>query len=132
MRFVRLFLVTAFVATAGASHAQSTAASGSVLVIPVVAETVSYTSEVVVRNPNNAVLTLNVKFYEALTSANPGLRSCSQLTVAPLESKPFTVAAQCSPLGGGSHHGMLVLEDSAAQQTNVFFAFSRAQTPSGN
>jgi hypothetical protein len=27
---------------------------------------------------------------------------------------------------------MLVLEDSAAQQTNVFFAYSRAQTPGGN
>ena len=27
---------------------------------------------------------------------------------------------------------MLVLEDAAAQQTNMFFAFSRAQTPGGN
>jgi hypothetical protein len=132
MRFARLFVTIALVATAGAAHAQSTAASGSVLVIPVVAETVSYTSEVVVRNPNSTALTLNVKFYEALTSTNPGLRSCSQLTVAPLESKPFTIGAQCSPLGAGNHHGMLVLEDSAAQQTNVFFAFSRAQTPGGN
>jgi hypothetical protein len=103
-----------------------------VIILPVVAETVSYTSEVVVRNPNSTSLTLNVKFYEALTSTTPGLRTCSQLTVAASQSKPFTVSAQCSPLGAGSHHGMLVLEDAAAQQTNVFFAFSRAQTPGGN
>src|SRR3954452_21997646 len=109
MRFARLFVLAAFAAAAGAPEAQSTAASGSVLVIPVVAETMSYTSEVVVRNPNSAALTLNVKFYEALTSTNPGLRSCSQLTVAPLQSRPLTVGAQCNPLGAGNHHGMLVL-----------------------
>jgi hypothetical protein len=132
MRVARFLATTILAATAGVAHAQSTAASGSVVVIPVVAETVSYTSEVVVRNPNSTSLTLNVTFYEALTSTNPGLRTCSQLTVAPLESKTFNVSAQCSPLGAGNHHGMLVLEDGAAQQTNVFFAFSRAQTPGGN
>jgi hypothetical protein len=131
MRFARLVVISALTATAGAAHAQSTAASGSVLVVPAVAQTVSYTSEVVVRNPNATTLTLNVKFYEALTSTNPGLRTCAQLSVATLESKPFTLGAQCT-LGAGSHHGMLILEDASAQQTNTFFAFSRAQTPGGN
>jgi hypothetical protein len=132
MRVVRFVFVTTLAAIAGVAHAQSTAASGSVIVLPVVAETVSYTSEVVVRNPNSTSLTLNVKFYEALTSTTPGLRTCSQLTVAGSQSKPFSVSDQCNPLGAGNHHGMLVLEDAAAQQTNVFFAFSRAQTPGGN
>jgi hypothetical protein len=132
MRVVRFVFVTTLAALAGVAHAQSTAASGSVIVLPVVAETVSYTSEVVVRNPNSTSLTLNVKFYEALTSTTPGLRTCSQLTVAGSQSKPFSVSDQCNPLGAGNHHGMLVLEDAAAQQTNVFFAFSRAQTPGGN
>ena len=72
MRVARFLAVTILAAAAGAAHAQSTAASGSVIVIPVVAETVSYTSEVVVRNPNSTSLTLNVKFYEALTSTTPG------------------------------------------------------------
>ena len=71
MRVASFVLVTTLAATAGVAHAQSTAASGSVIVLPVVAETVSYTSEVVVRNPNSTSLTLNVKFYEALTSATP-------------------------------------------------------------
>ena len=132
MRIAPLLALTTLAATTGVAHAQSTAASGSVIVLPVVAETVSYTSEVIVRNPNATSLTLNVKFYEATTSSNPGLRTCAQLTVPALQSKPFAVSAQCNPLGAGSHFGMLVLEDAAAQQTDVFFAFSRAQTPGGN
>jgi len=131
MRFARLLVITTLVATAGAAHAQSTAASGSVLVVPVVAQTVSYTSEIVVRNPNATTLTLNVKFYEALTSTNPGLHLCTALLVAPNRSNPFTLDAQCS-LDASNHHGMLVLEDSSAQQTNFFFAYARAQTPGGN
>jgi len=131
MRFARLLVITTLVATAGAAHAQSTAASGSVLVVPVVAQTVSYTSEIVVRNPNATTLTLNVKFYEALTSTNPGLHLCTALLVAPNRSNPFTLGAQCS-LDASNHHGMLVLEDSSAQQTNFFFAYARAQTPGGS
>ena len=109
MRVVRFVFVTTLAAIAGVAHARSTAASGSVIVLPVVAETVSYTSEVVVRNPNSTSLTLNVKFYEALTSTTPGLRTCSQLTVAASQSKPFSVSDQCNPLGAGNHHGTLVL-----------------------
>ena len=85
------------------------------------------------RNPNTAPITLHVKFYEGHDPANPnpGLNSCTDLTVAANESKPFTLAGQCV-LGGGSHFGMLVLEDAATQKTNLFFAYSRAQTPGGN
>src|SRR5689334_9810393 len=132
MRIARLLVLTTFAATTGVAHAQSTAASGSTIVLPDVAETVSYTSEITVRNPNATPLTLNVKFYEATTSANPGLRTCAQLTIPALQSKPFSVGAQCSPLGAGSHFGMLVLEDASSEQTNVFFAYSRVQTPGGN
>lgn len=118
-------------ALGGAAHAQSTAAAGSVVVVPVVAQTASYTTEVIVRNPNAAPITLNVKFYESSNSSIPGLRSCAQLVVAAIESKPFTLSGQCT-LGAGSHFGMLILEDAAPEQTDVFFAYSRAQTPGGN
>ena len=132
MRIASLLALTTLAAATGVAHAQSTAASGSVIVLPDVAETVSYTSEVIVRNPNAMPLTLNVKFYEATTSSVPGLRTCLPLMVSALESKPFSVGAQCNPLGAGSHFGMLVLEDASPEQTNVFFAFSRVQTPGGN
>ena len=134
MRIAQLIVAGSIIAgSIGFAHAQATAAAGSVVVVPVVAQTASYSTEVIVRNPNTAPITLHVKFYEGHDPANPnpGLKSCTDLTVAANESKPFTLAGQCV-LGGGSHFGMLVLEDAAAQKTNLFFAYSRAQTPGGN
>jgi hypothetical protein len=111
--------------------AQTTAGAGSVIVVPVVAQTSSYNSEIFVRNPNSAPITLNVKFYEALTSATPGLRPCNQLTVPALLTVQFTLPGQCT-LGAGNHHGMLLLEDAASEKIDIFYAYSRSQTPSGN
>ena len=113
------------------AHAQTTAGAGTVLVIPVVAATASYTTEVVVRNPNGNAMTITVRFYEARTSSVPGQRPCADLPVNSLQSVTFTLAVQCT-LGAGSHHGMLILEDAAAHKTNLFYAYSRAQTPGGN
>ncbi|MGH8801050.1 MAG: hypothetical protein ACREX6_01975, partial [Casimicrobiaceae bacterium] len=76
-------------------------------------------------------MTVNVNFYEAVNSSTPGLATCSSLTVPANESVPFTLADQCV-LATGSHFGMLLLADAAAQQTDVFFAYSRAQTSGGN
>ena len=133
MRSPWIFFVglVALLGASAPSIAQTTAGAGSVIVIPVVAQTSSYATEIFVRNPNAASITLNVKFYEALTSATPGLHLCTQLSVQPSLTVPFTLASQCTP-SAGSHHGMLVLEDSAAQKINLFYAYSRAQTPSGN
>ena len=132
---MRMFKTTALSLAAlccvGVAHAQSTAGSGSVLVVPVAAATASYTTEVTVRNPGTSPITLNVDFHEATGSAVPGLRSCAQLVVAANETKPFQLASQCT-LGGGSHFGLLILEDAAAQKTNLFYAYSRSQTPGGN
>ncbi|MHB8494830.1 MAG: hypothetical protein ACYC9Z_01345 [Casimicrobiaceae bacterium] len=111
--------------------AQATAAAGSVIVVPVVAQTSSYSTEVTVRNPNAAPITLNVRFYEAVNSSTPGLAACSQLTVPALESVPFTLPSRCT-LATGSHFGMLLLEDAASQQLDTFFVYSRTQTPGGN
>ena len=133
MRIARSFVAAALAASSvGLAHAQSTAGAGSVIVVPLMAQTSSYTSEVTVRNPNNAPITVNMTFHEG-NSATPGPKTCSPLTVAANESKPFTLSDQCTltPPPAG-HFGMLVLEDAAAQQTNVFFAYSRTQTPGGN
>lgn len=129
MRFVQFLSALVLLAgSAGMAQAQATAASGSVIVIPLVAQTASFSTEIVVRNPNATPITLNVAFYEGLNSGTPGPKACTQLTVAATESKPFLLSSQC-PMGVGGHFGMLVLEDAALQKTNVFFAYSRTQTP---
>ena len=83
------------------------------------------------RNPNSAPITLNVRFYEALTAATPGLRTCNQLIVPAFLIVQFTLPGQCT-LGVGNHHGMLLLEDAASENLDIFYAYSRSQTPSGN
>lgn len=113
------------------SFASTTAGAGSVLVIPVVAQTASYESEIFVHNPNDLPLLVSVKFYEAKNSTVPGLRPCAPLNLNPRQVVAMKLGTQCT-LGPGSHFGMLLLENAAAEKTATFFAYNRTQTPSGN
>lgn len=113
--------------------AQSTAAAGSVIVIPVIAATGSYASEVTVRNPNSGPIDVSVSFYEAQQSSSSGQQvTCKPLTVPALTSIPFSLRSQCPTLSGASHFGQLMLADAATQQIDSFFAYSRTQTPQGD
>lgn len=129
-----LMLAAAIVLSLGVvapAIAQSTAASGSVIVVPSVALTASYTTTVSVYNPNSAPITVNVDYYEAANLPDSGPASCTALTVPAHQTVPFTLASQCT-LGSGTHFGMLILADAATQQTDLFFAYAREQTPGGN
>ena len=110
--------------------AQTTAGAGTVVVVPVVAQTASYSTEVVVRNSGANPLTLDVKFYEALTSQNPGQRTCAQYVAPANSATVLTLGTQCT-LGAGSHHGFLILEDASTEKVNAFAVYSRSQTPQG-
>ena len=55
-------------------------AFNTTVVVPVVAKTASYSTEVYVRNPNPAPLALDVKFLEASTSSVPGPLPCTRLS----------------------------------------------------
>jgi len=133
MRIAKVITTGLIVAAGiGVAQAQSTAASGSVLVVPLVAQTVSYTTEVTVYNPNAGSITVGIDLYEGTTSSTPGHRSCGSLTVSSHRSRAFAINAQCPGAATGGHFGMLVLSDAASQKTNVFFAYSRTQTPGGN
>jgi hypothetical protein len=108
-------------------HAMSTVGQGATIVIPVVAQTGTYQTEVWVRNQLGiAPITVDVRFYEAKTSASPGLKTCSQAVVQPFATVAFSLATQCA-LGAGSHFGMLVIEDAAAEKVDTFLAYSRTQ-----
>ncbi len=130
-RLASLALLT-LTALAGAAHALTTAGSGTVIVLPLAANVPLYKTEVFVRNPNSAPITLNVRYYQANNAALPhGLRSCSSLTVAALEVRNFQLAIQCT-LGNVDDFGMIILEDNAVPKVNRFFAYSRTQTTGGN
>jgi hypothetical protein len=132
MRFPAASLLLGLALASAGAQAVTTAGRSSVVVIPVVAKTATFTSEVFVHNPLYASLTLNVLYYEANDLAAPGLKSCNQLTVPIGQTRSFTIADQCPDpaLATGSHFGMLVLEDASDDKVNVFSAYVRTESNS--
>src|SRR5690348_1580672 len=125
-----LRLIVSIVALWGAAtgYAQTTAASGTVIVIPNAANTSSFGNEITVHNPQNSSITLDVLFYEATTSSSPGLHTCTQFTLPAGAALNFQLVNQCS-MDASNHHGMLILQDSATPKVNYFYAHGRLQTP---
>ena len=131
MRGKWLTLCAIAVATlaAGRAGAQSTLGYGSAIVIPLVAHTVSFDTEVFLHSPLSAApLTVDVTLVEGTTSAAPGPKSCGQVIIPASGSASFGIATQCA-LGAGGHFGYLVVQDSSAEAVNSFYAFSRTQNP---
>lgn len=83
--------------------------SGSIMIIPIVAQTVSYTSEVTVRNPYNDIpLTIQVFYTGAKGTSAAGLQPCEPLTVPPLSTVQFSVGVQCSLPSSGLQSGAIM------------------------
>jgi hypothetical protein len=131
MKTQLLRLIVGIVAlwAAATAHAQTTAGSGTVIVIANAANTSSFGNEISVYNPSlTSSITLDVLFYEATSSSSPGLHTCSQLTLPPNAALNFQLVTQCS-MDTSNHHGMLILQDSATPKVNFFYAHGRLQTP---
>jgi len=112
--------------------AVTTAGASSTIVVPVVASTGSFVSEIAVYYPGPfsgtaTSMTINVFYYDANGLPSPGLKPCAQLSINAGETKSFVLASQCT-LGAGGHFGVLVLQDAAAEKTNYFFAFNRTES----
>jgi hypothetical protein len=123
---------------ASAAHAQTTAGSGTVIVLPLAAHIAlegSYATTVFVRNPNANDITIDVRYYQS-DSANPAGTgtplSCGQLAIPANRAVTFDLGSQCT-FTGQDNFGQIVLEDAtSAYKTNVFYAYSRTQVPNGN
>lgn len=117
----------------GCASAQTTVGVASVLVVPVVAQTPSYSSEIFLLNASpTAPLTVEVTFIGGIGSDSPGMKDCGTVALpfnaSVTITKSFTLASQCG-LGAGKHFGMIILSDNAAQSLGTFFAYSRTQNP---
>ena len=130
-----LFGVTAAIGVT--AHAQTTAASGTVIVLPLASAIPNaYATTVFVRNPNSvSALTLNVRYYQSDNATPPGTGSplaCPQLIVPANAAVTFDLAVQCN-FSPSDNFGMIILEDvTSTYKTNTFFAYSRTQDPTGN
>lgn len=123
-------LTAAFLSLLPASgFAQATEGASSSIVIPNAATTSSFETEVFVQNINAFPIDIDVLYYEAngIVGSAPGLRTCAFLSLPANNTTSFKLAAQCPSLAAGSHYGLLVLRDRAAQKVNVFYAYSRIQ-----
>jgi hypothetical protein len=100
------------------------------VVVPVVARTASYATEVYVRNPGAAAIGVAVRFDEADNSSQPGSHACNALAVPANATRLLSLASQCN-LDAASHFGMLALDDAALPRSHPFTVFSRSQTPAG-
>jgi len=114
------------------ASAQATGGRASSIVIPDVAHTGSFETTVFVRNANTFSIDVDVLYYEANELPAHGLVACTMLTLTPNSVVSFTLGAQCPPLAAGSHVGLLVLRDHAAEKTHTLAAFSRVQHVSTN
>jgi len=130
--WLRMLVGVALMMSVVIVRGQTTAGSGTVVVVPLVTHSTSFKAEVFVRNDQSTDITLNVRFYDTLLSPPPGQRPCSQLFVPANQTVSFLLSAQCTFNPSNSHFGMIVLEDATGTyKTNLFYAFARSQNPTG-
>ena len=110
------------------AFAQTTSGSSATIVVPVIAQTASFGSEVTAYNPNGGAITVNVSFYDAQNTANPGAKACTPLSIGAGASVEFSLAGQCA-LPTGGNFGLLVLAE--ATGTQRFYGYARTQNPQG-
>ncbi len=127
---VAVILTVVLFGVSSTIHAQTTAGIGMTVVFPVTAQTASFASEVTLFNPGPNALTASVKFYEANNSATPGLKTCSDVTIAAVRSAQIKLSTQCT-LTAASHFGLLVVADKASPQSHNFYGYMRVQNPQG-
>lgn len=116
-----------------AAQSQTSAGAGTVIVMPLLAFTQSFTSEVTVYNPNANAITLHMQYHEANNANAPGSYDCGSFSVPAGQSLALTFGPACPPTTGGTtHFGMLILQhEDPVNQTDFFYAYSRVQTPQG-
>ena len=107
---------------------QTTAGTSATIVVPVIAQTSSFGSEVTVYNPNASAITVNPVFYDAQNTGNPGAKACTPLSIGAGASVEFSLAGQCA-LPTGANFGLLVLAE--ATGTQRFYGYARTQNPQG-
>jgi len=127
-----LLLATIAVLCVGRANAQVDAA-GTKILIPVVSSSVSFVSQIVVKDQSGTSPSRSVtmQFYEAQTSSTPGLKACTPITLTPFQTKTVSLAGQC-PLAAGNHHGFVILTDASGTKDKLFYAFTRVENPATN
>jgi hypothetical protein len=112
----------------GAALAQTAFGASTSIVLPLIANTGTFTSEVTLFNSNPADVTVAIGYYDANNLPSPGAKTCSDVVIPANRSVQFSLSGQCT-LEAGSHFGVLTASDVAG--TNAIFGYSRVQNNAG-
>jgi hypothetical protein len=123
-----VFVTFAGAAWAASAGAQTTAGTSATIVVPVVAQTGSFTSEVTVYNPNADAITVSIAYFNAQNTTSPGAKACNALVLPAGRSAAFAVTTQCA-LPAPPNFGLLILAEQTG--TRRFHGYVRTQTPQG-
>lgn len=97
------------------------------LVVPLVAQTSSYATQIFVHNPSSGPIDVTFSYAGASSSATAGSVSCNTLSIAASEVVETSLGELCPLLNPGSNFGAL-----ASSSIYSFAIYARVQTPSGN
>ena len=134
-RLLSLALSVVAMAIAITARGQTSAASGTVIMLPQIATIAGgWVTTVFVQNPNGTPITLDVTYQfsdDAAATLAGATLTCDQLSIAANAAITFDPAVQChlSTLypGVANIFGALTLSDATTQyKTNMFYAYSRA------
>lgn len=131
---LRCFFCGLLTLLAGTAQAQTPNGYASIVNIPIVVQSSTYSSDIYIHNPRAATLTISPWFLGATGSANPGFVACQTIAIAPNTTAQYGLAALCPALvlgGPASTFGRLRLSDVSSQNL-PFAAYTRVQTFSGN
>ena len=131
MSFTRGLLLASFaVLSIDRANAQVDGAATQI-VIPIVSSSVSFVSQIVIRDQSGTSRSVTMQFFEAQTvlpPSTPGLKACVPVSLGPFETKTVTLTGQC-PLVAGNHHGFIILTDATSTKDKLFYAFARVENP---
>jgi hypothetical protein len=117
-------------AVAVPAMAQSANGYGSIITIPVVVQTSTYSSAVFIHNYHPVPLLVKPDYVGADGSATVGAVSCAQVVVPAGQTAQYALTTLC-PLNAGSNFGRLKLFEQNTDN-RIFSAYSRVETFSGN
>src|SRR4051794_7001285 len=115
-----LLLATLAILSVGHANAQ-VGAAGTQIIIPIVASTASFVSQIVIKDQSDTGHSVSLEFYEALSSGASGKTVCTAVPLTASATTTVTLAAQCpAPINAGSHHGFVILTDTSPTKDKLF------------
>lgn len=110
--------------------AQTTDASHSIQIFPVVVDSASFTERLVFHNPGSEQISLGIRYIPAVGTSQGSPLDCAPVTLAPQQARAFVgLRTLCANLAAGSQFGFLYTWNQAS--TAPFTGYSRVDNANG-